>query len=219
MIAIVPMKAVSERVPGKNMREFNGKPLFYWIFKTLHNSKLISEVILTTDNVDLADKVLQYFPNVKIYFRPKHLLGNHITANALIEHVLEKHEKGHHFLYTHSTNPLLKTETIDEAIKIYHELFPIYDTLMGVTKHKMRLYDQYGTPMNHDPRVIVPSQELKPVFEDNSNMYMFSRELFPKTGRVGANPYLFEINKLESIDIDYEEDFILAERIMQINED
>lgn len=212
MIAIVPLKRHSERVKDKNLRLFNGKPLYWYIFNTLFKTNGISKVYLTCDNHGLAQMVKSDFPKLEVLMRPEELIGDNITANALIGHVLS-HVKGDHFLYTHATNPLLKAKTIEDALVTYHQLLPIYDSLMSVNKLQARLYSQWSFPINHDPHVIVPSQKLEPIFEDNSNMYMFNRDGFEKNGRVGKNPFLYVMDRLESIDIDEEADFRIAEVI------
>jgi CMP-N-acetylneuraminic acid synthetase len=216
MIAIVPMKEISVRVPGKNWKTFYGKPLFYWIFNTLGNTRGIDKIVLTTDSINILNMVWKEFPFVCGIIRPERLHGNHIVAGDIIQHVLNTMgDLGDDILYTHSTNPLLRSETIERAISIYYE-DRAYDSLMGVTKHMIRAYDKDHCPLNHNPFKLVPSQELDPIYEDNSNLYIFDRQTFTRYGRVGAHPYFFEVDALEAVDIDTEEDFILAEQLMKI---
>lgn len=210
--AIIPMKEYSERVPNKNIRDFNGKPLFYWIINSLSNCKYIKEIVIDTDSKNIANKVQEYFKDIKIIMRPKHLHGDMVTGNAIIENDLNQLE-GDYFLYTHTTNPLLKSETIDLAIEEYFNNIKTNDSLFSVTKHQIRLLDKECKPINHGVNNLIRTQDLEPVFEDNSNIYIFSKESFAKNGRIGLNPKMFEINKLEAVDIDEEEDFILAEII------
>ena len=114
------------------------------------------------------------------------------------------------------TNPCLKKETIEKAIEIF-KIQNDYDSLFTVTKIQARLYDKDFNPLNHDPDELIRTQDLPQVYEENSCLYIFSRNSFFKNkSRIGRNPYLFEINKLEAIDIDTEEDFILAEKIHEI---
>ncbi len=214
MIAVVPMKEQSVRVPGKNWRPLCGKPLFYYIFNTLAHTKGIDKIVLTTDSVNLLNMVWEKFPFVHGIIRPPELHGNHIVAGDILHHVLKMLDDDD-YLYTHSTNPLLSSGTIERAIEIYHDLVPDYDSVMGVTELKIRAYDFLHSPLNHNPQNLIPSQDLAPIYEDNSNLYLFSRDTFYKYGRVGSQPYFLHINKLEAIDIDTEEDFILAEQIMR----
>ena len=124
---------------------------------------------------------------------------------------------GEHFLQTHSTNPLLTTETIDAGIELYFDNLGTYDSLFTVTRHNARFYRGDGSPINHNPQEMLRTQDLPPTLEENSNLYVFSRESFERSGnrRIGLRPYLFEISKFEAIDIDEEEDFRLAELLCQ----
>jgi CMP-N-acetylneuraminic acid synthetase len=124
---------------------------------------------------------------------------------------------GEHFLQTHSTNPLLSTETIDKGVELYFHNLEIYDSLFTVTRHNARFYWSDGRPINHDPQELIRTQDLPPILEENSNLYIFSRESFKQSDnrRIGLRPYLFEVSKFEAIDIDEEEDFLLAELLCQ----
>ena len=72
-----------------------------------------------------------------------------------------------------------------------------------------------GTPINHDPEVLLPTQCLTPIYKENSNIYIFTHESFVKTGgRIGQRPFLFEMNETESIDIDNQQDWLIAEALL-----
>lgn len=214
VVAIVPMKAHSERVKNKNFRDFNDKPLFYWIFNTLSKSKYISNIILDTDSQELADKVLSYFPDIKVMIRPEHLRGDFVSVNKLIENVISQTDN-EYFIQTHSTNPCLKTETINKAIDMFLSSSD-YDSLFAVNRLQTRLYDKDFKALNHNPKELIRTQDLDPIYEENSNFYIFSKQSFSKTdARIGNKPYLFEMDTLEALDIDTENDFKLAEIVMQ----
>ena len=115
------------------------------------------------------------------------------------------------YLQTHSTNPLLRTETISRAIDLFLNS-PNRDSLFGVTRLQTRLYDAGGTAINHDPNVLLRTQDLPPVYEENSNLYIFTRDtLLERKNRIGKKPLLFEIDRDEAWDIDEEIDFIISE--------
>ena len=90
-----------------------------------------------------------------------------------------------------------------------------YDSLFSVTKWQTRLYWDADRPINHNPHELLRTQDLPPVYEENSNIYIFSKSSFRKAGeqRIGLKAQMFEINKIEAIDIDEEADFIMAERL------
>ncbi len=210
LFAIIPMKAHSERVMNKNIREFNGKPLFYWIFNSLSQVNRISRMVLDTDSEKIAEMVKSYF-DVDVVFRPKSLCGDFVSMNSIIEHVISLYPDQPNFLQTHSTNPLLKKEIIEDSVKTFLKLKE-YDSLFTVNKYKSRFYDHQFQPVNHDPKVLKRTQDLPPLFEENSNLYIFSQSSFRATrARIGIHPYLFEMNPIEAIDIDTEDDFQMAE--------
>jgi len=210
-LAIVPMKAHSERVPDKNIRDFNGKPLFYWIFKTLSQVSAISKTVLDTDSERIADMVMEYFPGVVVSMRPERLRGDFVSTNALIEHILKLFPGQEFFLQTHATNPCLHAVTIRRAIDVFMADTE-HDSLFSVTRLQTRLFDKTFKPLNHDPYRLLRTQDLDPVYEENSNLYLFSRSSFAETGgRIGKKPLLFEMHRLEAYDIDTEEDFVVAQ--------
>jgi len=214
--ALVPMKGHSDRVPNKNLRPFCGKPLCHWIILSLQKSRYVRDIVVNTDSKEIADNIRQNFDRVKIIDRPSEIRGDFVSMNIIIAYDLSQ-LPGEHFLQTHSTNPLLNAETIDAAIESYFHNLEMYDSLFAVTRHNARFYGSDGSPINHDPQEMLRTQDLPPIFEENSNLYVFSRESFKRSGnrRIGLRPYLFEISKLEAIDIDEKDDFLLAELLCQ----
>lgn len=210
--ALLPMKGNSERVPNKNMRDFNGSPLYHAIMKSLLASKYIDKVIIDTDSAKIANDAMDNFGNgVEIIDRPAEIIGDFVSMNMIIDYDLSQLE-GEHFIQTHSTNPLVRTETMDAAIETYFQSLDKHDSLFSVTRLQTRLYDIKGKPVNHNPNELLRTQDLEPLFEENSNFYIFSKSSFQNGGqkRIGLKPKLFEVNKLEAVDIDEPEDFKLA---------
>jgi CMP-N-acetylneuraminic acid synthetase len=112
------------------------------------------------------------------------------------------------YLQTHSTNPLLKADTISRGIKTFFTDYPKYDSLFSVTRLQTRLYFPDGRAINHDPAVLIQTQHLPAVYEENSCLYLFTREnLIKKHHRIGEKPLMFEIDANEAWDIDEELDF------------
>ena len=120
-------------------------------------------------------------------------------------------------LQTHSTNPLLKPETVSRAIKSFLAGYPTRDSLFSVTRLQTRLYDKDGNAINHNPRELIQTQDLPPVYEENSCMYIFNREnLIANRHRIGDRPLMFEIPRIEAVDIDEESDFQIANILMRM---
>jgi len=212
--ALVPMKGRSERVPKKNIKIIAGKPLFWWIISSLKKSKYILEIFVDTDSNEIAELCKKFFHEINIIKRPKKLRGGFVSMNKIIGHDLSQIPNYDYFLQTHSTNPLLKTETIDKSIEAFLQSSN-KDSLVSVTRRQERFYDHRFRPVNHDPNKLIRTQDLKPFFQENSNIYIFSKNSFDKTkNRVGKKPLFFEIDLLESIDIDTSQDFVLAECLL-----
>ena len=170
--------------------------------------------MINTDSDVIAEDARKTFgEKVKIVDRPQEIQGDFVSMNEIIGYDLSQLE-GSHFIQTHSTNPLLLTSTLDEGIQFYFDnIGKDCDSVFSVTRLQARLYDKEGKPVNHDPNELRRTQDLEPLFEENSNFYIFSKESFKKAGekRIGLRPKLFEVNKLEAVDIDEPEDFVLAE--------
>jgi CMP-N-acetylneuraminic acid synthetase len=169
-IGLVPMKGHSERVPGKNLKLFHGKPLFYYVINSLLQSGEVDEVCVNTDSKELAGAVLELFPQVRIIDRPEAIQGDFVSMNKIIEHDLEQTDADL-YLQSHSTNPLLRAETVAAAVRRFKQLLREgqKDSLFSVTRLQTRLYDKAGEPINHSPSELLRTQDLPPVFEENSN--------------------------------------------------
>ena len=212
VVAIVPMRHDSERVRGKNYRPLGGRPLFHHIVETLLASPAISRVAIDTDSDVVRDSALAAFPEVEVLERPPHLRDGMIPMNDVLLHDVGRIEADL-YLQTHSTNPLLRTATVTAAIeRLLAD--PASDSLFGVTRLQTRLWNADGSPLNHDRAVLVRTQDLPPVYEENSCVYLFSRESLERHGnRIGDRPILFEIPRDEAWDIDEEVDFRVAEAL------
>jgi CMP-N-acetylneuraminic acid synthetase len=205
------MRHHSERVPGKNYRPFAGRPLYHHIVASLLACPLIAEVVIDTDSPVIMEDASQHFPQVRLIERPQHLRDGKTPTNEVLLHDVSL-VAADFYLQTHSTNPLLRTETITRAIELFLSNYPAYDSLFGVTRWQTRLWDQLGRPVNHNPAILLRTQDLPPIFEENSNLYIFTRQtLEQRRNRLGERPLMFEIDRLEAWDIDEELDFQIAE--------
>jgi CMP-N-acetylneuraminic acid synthetase len=209
--AIIPMRHSSERVKGKNYRSFNGKPLFHYITETLLNCPSITQVVIDTDSPTIMDYAKVNLPKVVILERPAHLRDGNIPMNDVLLNIVRQVESDF-YLQTHSTNPLLSSETIQEAIDFFLKNYPIYDSLFSVTRMQTRLWDGLARAVNHNPNILLRTQDLPPIYEENSCLYIFTKQILQERhNRIGNRPYLFEIDRKEAIDIDEEIDFLIAE--------
>jgi CMP-N-acetylneuraminic acid synthetase len=214
IVALVPMRHDSQRVKGKNYRMLAGKPLYQHILSTLMSCPEIVEIVVDTDSEVIMEGVKATYPEVRILVRPDHLRGGGTSMNEVLLHDTAQVEADF-YLQTHSTNPLLRSETISQAIETLLENYPDYDSLFSVTRLQTRLWDELGRAINHNPDILLRTQDLPPVYEENSCLYIFTREtLVSEHNRLGKRPYLFEIGTDEAWDIDEEIDFQIVDLLM-----
>jgi len=214
VVALLPMRHHSQRVPGKNYRLLAGKPLFHHILLKLLACPEINQVIVDTDSQPIIDNLKVDFPQVQFLERPNHLRADNISMNEILLYDTNQIQADF-YIQTHSTNPLLRKETISRAIQTLLNIYPSYDSLFGVTRRQVRLWDQLGRAINHNPAILLQTQDLPPVFEENSCLYIFTHQiLLDRLNRVGERPLMYEIDSAEALDIDEELDFAIADFLL-----
>jgi CMP-N-acetylneuraminic acid synthetase len=214
IVALVPMRHHSQRVPGKNYRPLAGKPLFHHIIDNLLQCAEIAEVVVDTDSEPVMDGLRQSFPDVHILPRPEHLRADETSMNEVLAYDTSQVEADF-YLQTHSTNPLLRSQTISAAVQKFLAVYPAYDSMFSVTRIQTRLWDQLGRAINHNPAVLLQTQDLPPVFEENSCLYLFTRQnLLARRNRLSDRALMFEIAAAEAWDIDEELDFAIVNFLM-----
>jgi CMP-N-acetylneuraminic acid synthetase len=213
--ALVPIRHHSQRVPGKNYRPLAGKPLYQHIIESLLAVPEVNEILVDTDSPPVISGLRKNFPQVRVIERPEHLRADNISMNEILLYDTTL-VKADFYLQTHSTNPLLQPGTISKAIQAFLADYPNHDSLFSVTPLQTRLYDQHGRAINHDPNILLQTQDLLPVFEENSCIYIFTRKnLSRRSNRLGENPLMFEMDAAEAWDIDEEFDFAITDFLMK----
>ena len=214
IVAFVPMRHHSVRVPGKNYRLLAGKPLFHHILITLQQVPEISQGVVDTDSPEITAGIREHFSQVRVLERPEHLRADTVPMNEILMYDVSQ-VPADLYLQTHSTNPLLRPETVSAGIRALVEQYPIYDSLFGVTRLQVRLWDQLARPINHNPAILLRTQDLPPVYAENSCLYLFTRQtLEQRRTRIGERPLMFEIPPDEAQDIDDEAGFQLADLML-----
>jgi CMP-N-acetylneuraminic acid synthetase len=213
VVALLPMKANSERVKGKNFRDFNGKPLFRWVLDTLLSVPMVDKVVINTDARSvLAENGLVSSDRIEIRDRPEEICGDFVSMNKVIGDDVSNVDSDI-YLMTHTTNPLISATTISDALNKFDAALErgTADSLFTVDRIQTRFYRKDCSPVNHDPSCLIRTQDLEPWFEENSNVYLFTKESFKKNNaRIGEMPMMYETPKYESIDIDTPEDWDFA---------
>jgi len=212
---LVPMRHHSQRVPEKNFRDLDGKPLFHHILSTLQDVPELEGIYVDTDSPMIEKGIKESFPDVIIIDRPEDLRADDESMNRIIAHDISV-IGADLYLQTHSTNPLLLAGTISKAIQKFLENQSEFDSLFSVTRLNTRLYDQEGKAINHNPGELIQTQDLPPLYEENSCIYLFTENGLKENGhRIGSSPYLYEISADESWDIDTPLDFEIVNLLMK----
>jgi len=213
--ALVPMRHHSQRVPGKNYRPLAGIPLYHHILITLLACAEIQQIVVDTDSPVILQGLREHFPAVVALERPEHLRADEIPMNEVLLYDTSQVEADF-YLQTHSTNPLLKAETIGQAVRRFLASYPAYDSMFAVTRLQVRLWDQLGRAVNHNPAILLQTQDLPPIYAENSCLYLFTRQnLLAKRNRLGERPMMYEVDQAEAWDIDNEIDFSVVDFLMR----
>jgi len=214
LVALLPMKAHSARVKGKNFRPFAGKPLFRWILDSLLAIPEIERVVINTDAREiLAENGLVDTDRIVIRDRKPEICGDFVSMNTVLADDIAN-VASDLYLMTHTTNPLLSSLTITRALLAFEKARTAgnADSLFTVNRFQTRFYRSDGSAVNHDPNNLIRTQDLEPWFEENSNLYIFNSEGFARTSaRIGLRPVMFETPRIESADIDDQEGWDIAE--------
>jgi CMP-N-acetylneuraminic acid synthetase len=211
--AVIGIKEISERVENKNLRILGGQPLFCWIIDTLLSVGQISEIVINADGKELIKQLNSKYGNkIIVIEREDELKGHDVPMNKIILSSLDSCAN-EIILNTHVTNPFLKAGTIKNAIKSYSlEKTSVF----SVSEYQSRFYTSELKPINHDPEVLLKTQNLDPLYEENSLMYIFSKKDFLQNrNRINKESRPFITPKLESIDIDTEDDWLLSTKLVQ----
>jgi CMP-N-acetylneuraminic acid synthetase len=215
IVALVPMRHHSQRVSGKNYRPLAGRPLYQHIIDTLLRCPEIAQIVVDTDSPPVMDGLHQHYPQVHVIERPEHLRADAIPMNEVLVYDTSQ-VPADFYLQTHSTNPLLQASSISGAIRAFLNNYPACDSLFSVTRLQTRLWDQLGRAINHNPAILLQTQDLPPVYEENSCIYIFTRQtLLTRRNRLGERPLMYEISPAEAWDIDDEIDFAIVDALLE----
>lgn len=208
IIAVVPIKLNNQRLPGKNIKQFtNGKPLCNYILTTLLSIKEIDEIYVYCS----SDEIQSYLPEgVKFLKRPVSLDTDNTKMNDVLQY-FSKEILADIYIMAHVTAPFVRTESIEKGLKAVQS--GMYDSAFAVKKLQDFLWKD-GRPFNYKLEYIPRTQDLPAIYKETSGFYIYLfQTITEEKCRIGNRPYLVEIGEIESIDIDEEEDFIIADAI------
>jgi len=208
IVAIVPIKLNNQRLPQKNTKAFtNGKPLCYYILNTLSQIKEIDDIYVYCSNPEIQ----HYMPeNVRFLKRSETLDQNTTKMNEILL-CFANDIDADIYVMTHTTAPFISKESILKGIKAVQENG--YDSSFAAKKLQDFLWKD-GKPFNYDLACIPRTQDLSVLYEETSGFYIYKKEVIRELNRrIGNNPYIVEVGEIESIDIDEQEDFMIADAV------
>lgn len=210
IVAFIPIKLNSQRLPHKNILPLDGQPLCWHICNSLKNIKNIDEVYVYCSD----DKVMEYIPKEVIYKqRDARLDGDMIKGFEIYRSFIDEVDADVYVL-AHTTSPFIKAETIENALN--HVLSGENDSAFSAEKIQTFAWYQ-GKPINYDINDVPRTQDMEPIWVETSGFFIFKKEIFTKYNRrIGFKPYIQEVSGLEAIDIDEQKDYDLAVKLIEV---
>ena len=207
-VAFVPIRLNSQRVEGKNLRELGGRPLMTYLLKTLTQVENIDEVYLYCSNPD----VQQYLPEGVKFLQRDERLDSNTTLGEEIYDAFTSEVDADIYILAHATSPFIRTATIADAVARVES--GEYDSAFSAERVQTFAWWD-GKPLNYSLDRVPRTQDLKPVYVETSAFFVFEREVWQgKRRRIGERPYMAVTDRIESMDIDNPDDFLLAEAIV-----
>lgn len=218
VVAFVPAKGTSERVPGKNLRMLGDKPLFLHMVDTLLKCRLIDDIYVHTEAESIKKLVgsrEEYIEHaVQILDEPTDMANNNVNGNQILLWAAEQ-VKADIYIQALPTAPFLLPGSIDRAIRLTKESWhAVVATISRPIYRWERWADGTGGRSRYDDYNIPNAKDMEPYVGETMGLYVIRREeLFSSRKRVGHHPYLMDVSDIEAIDIDTEEDFRFAETV------
>ncbi len=208
VVAFIPIKLNNERTPGKNIRRLSdGTPLCHLIQQNLLHVPEVERIIVYCSDEHIMDYLL---PGVEFMKRPKELDSNSTRCGDIIRSFINTVEADIYAL-SHATSPFIKPERFSACISAVAS--GKYDSAF-TCKRVMDFLWSGGNPMNFKRGSIPRTQDMEEIFAELPSPYVFTRDVFEKYhGRTGVRPFMCECTTIESIDIDWPEDFLIADAI------
>lgn len=208
-VAFVPIKLNNQRTPGKNTKKFDdGTALITVFLKTLVKSKEIDELYVFCSNPEIENYLI---PGVTFLKRPTYLDTQEATPQDIITEFMKLIDADI-YAVCHCTSPFVTIENIDECFMAVKS--GKYDSSFTGEKIQKLLWKNTNEPLNFNPEKVPRTQDLDPIYSEVSAAYVFKKEVFEKLHRrIGLKPHITEVTGVECVDIDYPEDFEIANAI------
>lgn len=203
----IPIKANSERIPGKNLRVLNGKKLYQYICENVKEANVFDDIYIDTNSNEVAEYAKSM--GFHVIERKPELAQNTANGNDLLVYHFEQFPVYDYYFQLFATAPYMQPETIRAC---YHRLISSeeYDSCFTALENHS-FYWFAGTPINYRPGILPRSQDMMPVVEETTGLYGIANESLARYRcRIGRKPYIHYVSKFEAVDINTEEDFKVA---------
>jgi CMP-N-acetylneuraminic acid synthetase len=208
IVALIPLRAGSQRVKNKNIRKVADRYLFEYIIETAREARFIDHIVVNTD-ISLLHKFFAGESWLTLQKRAENLRGN-CDMNLVIASAISDIQADV-VVQLHATSPLLKASSLDQAIATFLGFGTKLDCLFSVTKQRKRYWNRHCNPINHKIGDVPTTQEVEPIYEENSAFYIFWRRAFERySNRLGHTRSMYPIDFREAWDIDDENDLEVA---------
>lgn len=209
----IPIKANSERVPGKNFRILCGKPLYQYIINHAIEAGCFDDIYVDTNSEDVKEYCKSN--NIKIIERKEELAKNTANGNDLLNYHFDLYPNYDYYFQLFATAPFLRAASIAKAVNTLVGSNEYDSTFTALAEHSFYWYG--GTPINYRPCILPRSQDMQPVIEETTGLYGISKSALEKYRcRIGAKPYICLVNKFEAVDINTEDDLKMAEFVGKV---
>ena len=207
-VAFVPIRLNSRRVEGKNLRLLGGRPLMTYILDTLRDCERIDETYVYCSDPDIA----RHLPDGVKFLRRDPALDSDSTLGEEIYDAFTREVDADIYVLAHATSPFIRRATVDDAVDRVGS--GEYDSAFSAERIQPFAWYE-GRTLNYSPERVPRTQDLEPVFVETSAFFVFRREVWrDMRRRIGLRPYMAVTDRIESMDIDYPDDFRLAEAIV-----
>lgn len=207
-VAFVPIRLNSQRVEGKNLRLLGQQPLMCYLLSTLVAVDNIDEVYVYCSNPSIQ----QYLPDGVRFLQRDERLDSNTTLGEEIYDAFTAQVDADIYILAHATSPFIRTTTIADAVARVES--GEYDSAFSA--ERLQTFAWYeGRPLNYSPERVPRTQDLEAVYIETSAFFVFRREVWQqKHRRIGEKAYTAVTDRIESMDIDNPDDFLLAEAIV-----
>lgn len=207
-VAFVPIRLNSQRVEGKNLRELGGRPLMAYLLESLAAARNIDKVYVYCSN----PAIVEYLPEGVEWLQRDERLDQNTTLGEEIYDAFTREVEADIYILAHATSPFIRTATIEQAVRSVES--GEYDSAFSAERVQTFAWWQ-GRPLNYSLQHVPRTQDLEPLYVETSAFFVFRAEVWREQHRrIGQKPYMAVTDRIESMDIDDPDDFLLAEAIV-----